>query len=83
MDKQEKPSDNQPKIAASSQVLTIGTKGEAVKELQSLLGKKGYETQNDGVFGEKTQKSVREFQTKNSLKADGEVGPLTWESLRK
>ena len=75
---------NQQKTAVGTmQELTNGVKGDSVKELQNLLTKKGFELKVDGAFGEKTEKAVRDFQTKNSLKVDGQVGNMTWESLRK
>ncbi len=55
------------------QTLRLGSKGEQVKILQSLLG--GLTV--DGVFGMKTDSAVREFQKNNGLKADGIVGPIT------
>src|SRR5687767_6344090 len=35
----------------------------------------------DGVFGQKTQARVVEFQTRNALKPDGVVGPRTQRAL--
>ena len=35
----------------------------------------------DGVFGPDTVRAVQEFQLRNDLKADGKVGPLTWNAL--
>ena len=35
----------------------------------------------DGRFGSDTAKAVQEFQLRNNLKADGKVGPLTWNAL--
>ena len=37
--------------------------------------------QVDGLFGPDTVKAVQEFQLRNDLKADGKVGPLTWNAL--
>lgn len=53
-------------------LLTVGTKGEAVKKLQTALGLPA-----DGAFGPATQKAVKEFQEKNGLDPDGFAGPLT------
>ena len=54
-------------------LLKIGSNGEDVKKLQTLLG-----TNADGIFGAGTEKLVKEWQTKNGLKADGLVGDGTW-----
>ena len=37
--------------------------------------------QVDGLFGPDTVKAVQVFQLRNDLKADGKVGPLTWNAL--
>lgn len=37
----------------------------------------------DGKLGPVTKKAVEEFQKANALKADGKVGPKTWEVLGK
>jgi putative chitinase len=54
-------------------LLKIGSNGEDVKKLQTLLG-----TNADGIFGAGTEKLVKEWQTKNGLTADGLVGDGTW-----
>jgi len=43
-----------------------------VKEIQQALG-----VQVDGFFGGKTEQAVKDFQTAQSLLADGIVGPRT------
>ncbi len=59
-----------------------GSKGDAVKNAQNLLNKKGnYGLVADGVFGAKTKAAVIDFQKKNGLTADGIVGPKTWAKL--
>ena len=68
------------------QLLTMGSVGQAVKEVQSALN--GFPSNLpqlivDGIFGGKTRAKVVEFQQKNSLAADGIVGDLTLEELLK
>jgi len=65
------------------QTLRIGIKNDDVKKLQEALNKHGFNLSVDGDFGPKTEKAIKEFQTKNELKPDGIVGPKTWEVLLK
>jgi hypothetical protein len=60
--------------------LRRGATGDAVKELQALLG---LDTTGGGagVFGPKTEAAVREFQRKLGVVPDGIVGPKSWEAL--
>jgi len=64
--------------------LRKGDKGEAVKELQTLLMQRGYDLGKwgaDGDFGKQTQTAVKQFQTDWGLKVDGVVGNDTWKML--
>lgn len=63
-------------------VLQRGSQGPQVKQLQERLNEI-YEEQLkvDGIFGEHTDDMVIDFQRSNGLKADGIVGPLTWQEL--
>jgi N-acetylmuramoyl-L-alanine amidase len=64
-------------------ILKLGSKGEKVKELQTLLQKHGFwshPTITDN-FGPITEKSVVAFQKSKNLKDDGKVGPKTWDVL--
>lgn len=68
--------------AASAKRLKKGSRGAAVKTLQTALKEQGYYSGKiDGVFGKGTVKAVKAFQRKNGLKADGIAGPLTLEKL--
>lgn len=63
-------------------LLKIGSKGEDVKELQRKLIRVGYYIGSiDGIFGPATDRAVRAFQSRNTLKVDGIVGPATWAIL--
>jgi hypothetical protein len=56
--------------------LQLGASGDAVKQLQQLLG-----ITADGNFGPQTQAAVIAYQQANGLTADGVVGPQTWAKL--
>jgi N-acetylmuramoyl-L-alanine amidase len=64
-------------------VLRRGTRGEAVRDLQRRLGRSGLASAPDdtGEFGEGTERAVRAFQSRRSLRVDGIVGRQTWSSL--
>lgn len=57
-------------------LLKIGSKGEDVKKVQEKLG-----LIPDGSFGPKTEKSLKEWQTKNGLTPDGIVDDEGWKNL--
>lgn len=61
--------------------LKKGSKGPYVKELQGILNQKGASLDVDGSFGSKTLEAVKAYQGAHSLKIDGVVGALTWNSL--
>lgn len=66
----------------TSGILARGAHGEAVKEVQVLLGKAGFQTAADGVYGQLTESAVRSYQGEFGLVQDGKVGPKTLASLR-
>lgn len=62
-------------------VLKYGAKGNITKLLQKALVKKGHSISTDGVFGNGTQKAVKDVQKKNKLTVDGIVGKNTWSKV--
>jgi len=55
-----------------------------VERLQEILKFLGFDPGPvDGIFGDKTERAVREFQTKKKLKVDGIVGPKTAMAISK
>ena len=63
-------------------LLKRGSVGPAVKALQELLNKCGYNCGNaDGIFGEKTENAVKRFQVDHSLSIDGIAGEATQDAL--
>lgn len=64
-------------VVVAQPVLRKGSKGEAVRELQKLLG-----IEADGDFGAVTEYAVKAAQKGAGLVMDGVVGPYTWEAIR-
>ena len=66
-------------------LLKRGSKGADVVTLQRMLISKGYscgEYGADGSFGADTETAVKKYQKDHGLQpVDGEVGPITWNSL--
>lgn len=60
----------------------MGSTGDEVKSIQSVLKKKGYYSGNvDGIFGTGTKNAVKQFQSDCGLSADGIVGEKTLKAL--
>jgi peptidoglycan hydrolase-like protein with peptidoglycan-binding domain len=63
----------------------LGSTGPAVRAVQDQANfrnlRNGHSLNVDGIFGPKTQGWVRGFQQAEGFKADGVVGPLTWQAL--
>ena len=72
-----------PKPDDAKPTLKSGSKGTAVKTLQTKLNAKGYRPvlKVDGDFGPATLKAVKWFQGHVGLSIDGIVGPKTWAKL--
>lgn len=68
-------------MASTYRQVGIGSTGSAVSKLQTILNENGYSLAVDGIFGEKTQAAVRDYQKRYNLKLDGIAGPETWGSL--
>ena len=69
-------------MASTYTMVAYGSQGSAVKQLQNELNKRGYQLDEDGVFGKKTKAAVRDYQKKSGLRmVDGIAGDETWGSL--
>ncbi len=55
-------------------LLKLGDTGFAVRQLQVALKQHGHELQADGLFGQRTERAVREVQRIHGLVADGQAG---------
>jgi peptidoglycan/xylan/chitin deacetylase (PgdA/CDA1 family) len=62
-------------------VLGVGSRGAAVRRVQSLLNGHAYPVPVTGYYGTVTARQVRRFQAANGIPATGKVGPLTWPKL--
>ncbi|MEH2375208.1 peptidoglycan-binding domain-containing protein [Nostoc sp.] len=70
-------------MANHSDVLRVGSRGEAVKTAQSSLKQQGFYTGNvDGVFDRNTRSAVMKFQKSKGLRADGIIGHRTLASMK-
>jgi len=65
----------------SSPLLSMGRKGQPVRELQLQLNGLGYDVEVDGDFGAGTRRAVREFQGDHGLTVDGVAGAATIREL--
>ena len=60
----------------------VGSQGATVQEIQKRLKSWGYYTGAvDGIYGSRTEKAVRWFQSANGLEVDGKVGKQTLAAL--
>jgi hypothetical protein len=65
-------------------LLKEGSRGDTVKSIQQMLTKLGYKPGTaDGIFGEKTEQAVIDFQENEGLYGDGIVGPMTMQALER
>ncbi|HAG18309.1 MAG TPA: peptidoglycan-binding protein [Pseudomonas sp.] len=64
-----------------SELLIIGSRGLAVRNLQAALTLAGFAVVVDGDFGEQTERAVVAFQRRAGLVNDGVAGPKTLAAL--
>lgn len=68
--------------AGTYPALNQGDRGEAVRRLQRALHDAGQSPgAADGVFGARTARAVRRYQSRIGTVVDGHAGPLTWAAL--
>lgn len=69
-------------VAVRLEQLRKGVSGKNVKAAQILLNSAGFDCgKADGIFGDKTEKALRDFQKERGLSADGILGAQTWAAL--
>lgn len=64
-------------------ILAFGSRGAAVRTVQTLLTRHGYPVPVTGYFGPITRNQVRRFQAAKGIRTTGNVGPLTWAALER
>ena len=77
------PAQTPEEVAKSRPLLRLGSSGAAVNEVQTRLNLAGAQPslKADGLFGPRTQRAVRKYQTLSGLSVDGSVGAKTWLAL--
>ncbi|WP_063785044.1 peptidoglycan-binding protein [Streptomyces sp. TP-A0356] len=69
--------------SADEPLVVLNSGGEQVVEVQCLLAYHGHSPGRiDGLYGELTEKAVKELQRAGGAAVDGKVGPQTWALLR-
>ena len=75
-----KSSDKDKSASSGENILRVAI---SVEELQHALKNAGYyDGPIDGKIGQKTKKSIEQFQKDHNLKSDGVVGKKTWSELK-
>lgn len=83
-EEQSQPEDKPKPKLGGLPMLRQGDTGEVVRAAQFLLNGRGASVGKwgaDGEFGPMTKEAVLAFQRRNSLEADGIIGPETWAAL--
>jgi hypothetical protein len=76
-DKPNNSSVTRPGGVGGSVILSRGSKGQLVRDIQTALGN----LRVDGIYGQETVNQVRSFQASKGLLVDGTVGPETRATL--
>ncbi|MBI1949262.1 MAG: peptidoglycan-binding protein [Deltaproteobacteria bacterium] len=69
-------------LSSEQDALRRGARGDEVKELQRSLNERGARLAEDGKFGPKTERALKDFQRDNGLEQDGVRGKKTTEALK-
>ena len=82
----ETPDSSSAQQSSGRMTIRKGSKGQAVKDCQTMLDRLGYYLGFygiDGDFGKATEAAVKSFQSDHRLAVDGICGPATWAELEK
>ena len=66
-----------PERVSDADLLSFGSRGSKVVQLQKALSKRGYRLVADGMFGLVTDRVVRQFQQDQKITVDGIIGRQT------
>ena len=69
------PAQNQNTEDYNMKTIKKGSKGNAVKVWQIIIG-----AATDGIFGSGTESATKTWQSKHGLAADGIVGKMSWKA---
>lgn len=75
------PSEERKEYELGNRLLSRGSRGPDVVEMQTLLNVVGARIAVDGIFGTETEKAVKDFQREKNISIDGIVGPATISAL--
>jgi peptidoglycan hydrolase-like protein with peptidoglycan-binding domain len=76
------PASTPANTTSTSEILRVGSQGQAVRNLQNRLRELGYfNATATGYYGDLTRNAVREFQADNGLAIDGIFGPRTQRAI--
>ncbi len=82
-DEKPEPDTSIPRKNIQIREIKMEDNGPDVKLAQAALQCWGYTIVVTGIFGKEMDEKIRNFQAAKGLKADGEIGPLTWKELLK
>lgn len=69
------------KAPVSTAIVSMGDRGQDVRNLQEKLQDRGYTANPDGIFGSETEGAVRNLQSDQGIAVDGIAGPDTNNAL--
>jgi peptidoglycan hydrolase-like protein with peptidoglycan-binding domain len=79
----EQPPKAEGQTPSKTELLTLGKRGELVKQLQTKLNDAGFSPGAiDGIYGQQTRKAVIAFQRSRGLFVDGVAGQQTLSTLK-
>lgn len=72
-----------PAAQPAASTIGLGAKGQAVTRIQQDLQKWGYQLKDDGDYGNRTARTVSQFQRDQGISATGTVNQVTLQALER